>query len=149
MKKKYTKKEIVNELDKSKYAGRYTLYDTYLEQNETRWKYNYRLKYEEKLKADGLRYFAFIKFYLDEKGEKIGLVAGKSGSKNVIGKSDLIFSTNHEHGPARQWLIEEKKEWCQTQVLVIAANAEEDKKNEYEALQIERYLKETFNLFES
>jgi hypothetical protein len=146
---KYTKKEIVNILDESKYAGRYKFYETYLEQHETRWKYGYRLKYEEKLKNDGLRHFAFIKFCLNEKGEKIGLVVGKSASKNVIKRSDLNFSTNLYHGPARRWLEKEKKEWCQTEVLIIGANAEDNTENRREAFQIEKKLKEMFNLFES
>ena len=149
MERKYTKQEIINELDKSKYASRYQIYDTYIEQNETRWKYKYRLKYEEKLKDDGLRNFAFIKFCLDEKGEKIGLVAGKSASKKVIRKSDLNFSMNPDHGPARRWLIEEKKEWCQTELLIIGANARENKDNRKEAYQIEGELKGMFNLFGS
>lgn len=147
--KKYTKEEIINELNKSKYAGRYQIYDTYLEQNETKWRYKYRLKYEEKLRSDGLRHFAFIKFCLNEKGEKIGLLAGKSASKNVIIKSDLNFSMNPDHGPARQWLKEGKKEWCQTELLIIGANARENEDNRKEAYQIERELKCKFNLFGS
>jgi len=146
MESKYTIKEIISELDKSKYAGRYQIYDTYLEQNETRWKYKYRLKYEEKLKNDELRHFAFIKFYLDEKEEKVGLVAGKSASKTVIRKSDLNFSMNPNHGPARRWLIKEKKEWCKTELIIIGANAEDIKDNRKEAFQIERELKDMFNL---
>ena len=147
--KRYTKKEIINKLYKSKYSGRYQIYDTYLEQNEARWKYRYRLKYEEKLKDDGLRHFAFIKFCLNEKGEKFGLVSGKSASKNVIGKSDLNFSTNPNHGPARRWLIKEKNEWCQTEVVIIGANAQGNKENRKEAFRIELDLKVMFNLFGS
>ncbi|GAA0107881.1 hypothetical protein [Clostridium tertium] len=146
---KYTKKEIINKLNESKYAGRYHIYNTCLEQNEIRWKYGYRLKYEDKLKGDGLKHFAFIKFCLNEKGEKIGLVSGKSASKNVIGRSDLNFSTNPNHGPARRWLIKEKNEWCQTEVIIIGANAIGNKENRREAFQIELDLKGMFNLFGS
>lgn len=146
---KYTKKEIISKLDKSKYAGRYKIYDTCIEQEEIRWKRGYRLKYENKLKDDGLKHFAFIKFYLNDKGEKIGLVVGKSASKNVVGKSDLNFSMNPNHGDARKWLIEQNNEWCQTEVMIIGANAKENKENRKEAFQIESDLKVMFNLFGS
>ena len=142
----YTKKEITNKLDKSKYAGRYIIRKTYLEQHENRWKYGYRLKYEKKLEDEGLKHFAFIKFCLGENGEKIGLVARKSASKKVIGRSDLNFSINPKHGKARQWLIKEKKEWCQTEILIIGANAEDDMVNRTEAFQIEHDLKKMFDL---
>ena len=146
---RYTKKEIINKLDKSKYAGRYRIYNIYLEQKERRWKRGYRLKYENKLKDDGLKHFAFIKFYLNEKGEKVGLVAGKSASKNVIGKSDLNFSMNPNHGDARQLLIKQNNEWCQTEVIIIGAEAKVNKENRKEAFQIEEDLKVMFNLFGS
>lgn len=145
----YTKQEIINLLDKSKYASRYKLYNTCLEQHETRWKYGHRFKYEEKLRLDGIKHFAFIKFYIAENGEKIGLVAGKSASKNVIGKSDLNFSLNPNHGPARRFLEAEKMEWCKTEVIIIGAEAMDNKENRKEAFKIERDLKNMFNLLGS
>ncbi|MGO5052367.1 hypothetical protein ACTQ6A_07565 [Lachnospiraceae bacterium LCP25S3_G4] len=145
----YTKQEIINLLDKSKYASRYKQYDTCLEQHETRWKYGHRFKYEEKLRLDGIRHFAFIKFYLTENGDKIGLVAGKSASKIVIGKSDLNFSLNPKHGPARRFLEDKKMEWCKTEVIIIGAEAMDNKENRKEAFEIERDLKSMFNLFGS
>lgn len=145
----YTKEKIINKLDKSKYAGRYHIYDTYLDQNMTRWKYGDRLKYENKLRDDGLKHFAFIKFCLGRNGEKVGLVGGKSASKNVIGRSDLNFSTNPDHGKARKWLFEEDSKWCHTEVLIIGANAENDDENRTEAFEIEQDLKSMFELFGS
>lgn len=149
MDKKYSKKEIINALDNSKFESRYKCYDTYLEQNEKRWKYGFRHKYEESLKVEGLRHFAFIKFYINKDGQKIGLLAGKSASRNVILKSDLNFSINPNHGPARQFLKEENLEWCQTEILIIGSLAVDNKDNRTEAYKIEEALKEMFNLFGS
>jgi hypothetical protein len=144
-----TQNEIINKLKESAYKDRVYMYDTCLKQGEKRWGYKKRLQYEDKLRDDGLRHFAFIKFYLNEKGEKIGLVAGKSGSKNVIRKSDLSFSTNPKHGRARVFLIEEEKKWCQTEVLIIGAKAQDNNVNRKEAFEIERYLTKEFGLWGS
>lgn len=149
MNKKYTKKEIINVLDKSEFASRYKCYDTYLEQHEIKWKYGFRHKYEESLKSEGFRHFAFIKFYINKEGEKVGLVAGKSASRNVILKSDLNFSINPNHGPARLFLKEGNLQWCQTEVLIIGALAVDNKDNRTEAYKIEESLKIMFNLLGS
>lgn len=138
----YTKQEIINLLDKSKYASRYKQYDTCLEQHETRWKYGHRFKYEEKLRLDGIIHFAFIKFYIAKNGDKIVLVAGKSASKNVFGKSDLNFSLNPNNGPARQFLEAEKMKWCKTEAM-------DNKENRKGAFKIERDLKSMFNILGS
>lgn len=146
--KKYSKEQIISTLKKTKYSSRYKIYDTCLDQNEIRWKYGKRTKYENKLKEDGLKFFAFIKFYLDKNGNKIGLVAGKSGSRNVISRSDLNFSTNPKHGEARQFLKDNHLSWCQTEVLIIGAIENDYKMNRKEAFRIESQLKDWFNLKE-
>lgn len=145
----YTKEEIINKLNEYKYAGRHKVYDTCLKQDAIRWGYRKRQQFENDLRDNGLKNFAYIKFCLSENGEKFGLVAGKSASKNVIGRSDLLFSTNTEHGKARRWLQDENKEWCQTEVLIIGAISEDDKENRSEAFQIEQDLKDMFGLCNS
>lgn len=142
--------DIIEELENSEYKERYKIYDTYLGQDADRWRRGYKSKFQQSLVDDNLMFFAYIKFYVDE-GKKYALVAGKSGSYIVNNSSgcDLGFYLYPQKGPAKKWLYDNEKQWCQTEFLVIATNAEEKENNCKEAEAIEKYLVRTFGLFES
>ena len=141
-----SKEDIIDYLENSIYKNRYKVYDTFLGQEDTRWKRGQKYKFQQSLVASELNYFAYIKFYLD-KDKKIALVAGKSGSKRVNTTSgcDLSFSTKPEHGEARKWLLKKGKCWCQTEIIIIWTKTASEK----EAFDIERNLQKKFDLFGS
>ena len=142
--------DIIGELENSEYKERYKIYDTYLGQDADRWRRGYKSKFQQSLVDDNLMFFAYIKFYVDG-GKKYALVAGKSGSYTVNNTSgcDLGFYLYPQKGPAKKWLKDNEKQWCQTEFLVIATNAGEKEKSCKEAEEIEKYLVCTFGLFES
>ena len=142
--RKYTKLEIENKLDEIGY--KYKIYPTYLEQEAIRWKRGMRRKFEESLANIGLKNFAYIKFYINHKKEKIGLVAGKSGSIKVNLRSDLNFSVDPKDGESRIFLNDNNFEWDQTEILVIGAEADDKIENRRQAFKIESMLKDLFNL---
>lgn len=146
-KKKFTIGEIIQELEKNPmYTNRFKVYDTFLRQEDIRWRRGKRATYERQLAEAGLQYFAFIKFYLNENNEKIGLVAGKSGSINVNVRSDLNFSRNPKYGEAKAWLYKNNLQWSQTEVLIISTLSKEKVASRKEAFEIERFLMREFNL---
>ncbi len=142
--------DIIMELENSEYKERYKIYDTYLRQDDDRWRRGYKSKFQQSLVDDNLRFFAYIKFYT-EGGKKYALVAGKSGSYTVNKSSgcDLGFYLCPQKGPAKIWIDNNKKQWCQTEFLVIATKSEEKEKSCKEAKEIEEYLVHTFGLYES
>jgi hypothetical protein len=142
--------DIILALENSEYMGRYKIYDTYLGQDADRWRRGYKSKFQQSLVDDNLRFFAYIKFYVDG-GKKYALVAGKSGSYTVNNSSgcDLGFYLYPQIGLAKKWLFDNEKQWCQTEFLVISTNAKEKEKSCKEADEIEKYLVRTFKLFES
>ncbi len=146
---KISKEAIICELKASEYRNDYHRYDTKLEQNEKRWKYGKHNEFEKSLVDGNLHYFTYIKFYLDN-GKKYALVAGKTGSRNVNSRgSDVRFREHPYEGAAKDWLFENNKEWCQTEILIIKTKKEDEKGSEVEAREIERYLVNTFGLLES
>ncbi|WP_277407748.1 hypothetical protein [Lacrimispora xylanisolvens] len=146
---KISKEEIIRELKDSEYRNDYQIYKTKLGQDEDGWKYGKHHEFEMSLVDGGLNYFAYIKFYLDN-GQKYALVAGKTGSYNVNGSgSDVRFRIYPYEGAAKEWLRDNNKEWCQTEILVIKPKKEDKKGSEEEAREIERYLVNTFGLLES
>ncbi|WP_097006360.1 hypothetical protein [Lacrimispora amygdalina] len=146
---KLSKEDIIRELDNSEYRDSYHTYKTKLEQDECKWKYGKYNEFEQALVDGKLYYFAYIKFYLDN-GKKYALVAGKTGSRNVNSRgSDVRFREHPYEGAAKDWLFENNKEWCQTEILVIKPKEEDEKGSEFEAREIERYLVNTFGLLES
>lgn len=144
-----SKEDILCELENSKYKGRYKIYNTYLEQDEDKWHRGKLNEFEQSLVDDKLYYFAYIKFYLDD-GKEYALVAGKSGSRNVNNSgSDVRFYVYPKKGAAKEWLYKNNKQWCQTEILIIRTIAEEKNISEKEAFEIEKYLVNTFGIFES
>lgn len=103
-----------------------------------------RQAFEQSLVENGVNWFSYVKFYIDNKKRIRPLVIGKSGSLNVnSGGSDVSFSTDENDGPARKFLMDECATWDKTQILIIKA------KSEQQALYYEWYISQTFNLFES
>lgn len=146
---KISKEDIIQELENSQYKNRYDIYSTNLEQDKDEWEYGKYNEFEQSLVDDKLYYFAYIKFYLDN-GKEYALVAGKSGSRNVnAGGSDVKFRVYPYKGKAKEWLHNNNKQWCQTEILIIRTNEEEKKRSKREAKEIEKYLVNTFGLFES
>jgi hypothetical protein len=142
--------DIMNELNKKECDIKYKIYNTYFIQGDKRWRRGYKRKFQESLVNDKLLYFAYIKFYLDE-GKKYALVAGKSGSKivNTSSGCDLAFDKCQNNGLARKWLCENRKEWCETEILIISTGIKEIKDSCKDSLSIERCLVSKFGLFES
>lgn len=144
-----SKEDILCELENSTYKGRYKIFNTYLEQGADRWRRGYKSKFQQSLVDNKLYYFAYVKFYLDNDNE-YALVAGKSGSYTVNSSGcDLGFYLYPQKGSAKRWLCDNKKQWCQTEFLVISTNAEEKEQSNKEAVEIENYLVDTYGLLPS
>lgn len=122
--------------------------DTHLEQEENRWKRGRKHQFQQDLVYLGLKYFAYIKFYIGSDGKKYGIVAGKSGSKSVNpwGGCDLSFSEHPKPGKGRKWLDDNNKNWCHTEIYIIKALAQDMKTNEKESFDIERYIQTNLHL---
>lgn len=144
-----SKKDILCKL-KNKYKGQYKIFNTYLDQDATRWHRGKKYKFQQSLVADRLFYFAYIKFYIYNDNE-YALVAGKSGSYTVNSSGcDLgFYQYPPQKGHAKEWLFRNNMKWCQTEILIIRTIAEEKKASEKEAFAIERYLVNNLGLWES
>lgn len=119
------------------------IYSTFREQNSDSWE-GKRSAFEQSLVENKVYWFAYVKFYIDTKNRIRPLVVGKSGSLNVNSNgSDINFSEDKNHGPARLFLNDENTHWDKTQILIIKA------KSEKQALYYEWYIANYFNLFES
>ncbi len=143
---------ILEVLSKSdEYRNRYVLCPTYLGQTAKRWskrRYFERMLAEELNGNEGIKYFAYIKFYL-EGDKKYALVVGKSGSKQVNRQSDVRFLSWPHKGYGKEWLYVNRKSWWYEEILVVWAIAENMKENEKEAYRIEKDLEKRFGLFRS
>lgn len=119
------------------------LQTTFREQNSESWTGG-KLAFEQSLVENNVKWFSYIKFYIDKENNIKPLVVGKTGSKlaNISG-SDIMFSYDFDHGPSRRFLFENNLDWCKTQVLIIPAK---DEKNAYE---IELDIIKNYNLFGS
>mgnify|MGYP004487185619 CR=1 FL=1 len=109
-----------------------------------------KLTFEALLDDKGYQWIVYIKFSC-EKGRNSNskpiirpLVVGKSGSilVNASG-SDLSFSTDPEHGPARRKLIKEKKSWYYDYILIKNFTSQR------KAYAFESKIMRKFNLFGS
>lgn len=101
--------------------------------------------FERYLVDAGIGWFAYVKFYVDRMdGQVKPLVVGKSGSLLVNSTgSDLNFSMDVNHCPARRFLHETGNVWYDKAVLIIR-NGSED-----EVYQVESELMEELNIFGS
>jgi len=144
-----SKEDILCKLENTEYKDRYKIFNTCLEQGADRWRRGKKSEFQKSLVNDKLFYFAYIKFYLDNDNE-YALVAGKSGSYTVISSGcDLGFYEYPEKGPAKEWLHNNNKKWCQTEILIIRTIAKDKKISEKEAFAIEKFLVSSFGLLES
>lgn len=146
-----SKKEIINQLANCEISKECIIqcFDTYRNQGEARWKRGTKRKFQCSLSNANLHYFAYVKFYKGDDNKDYALVAGKSGSYLVNKSSgcDLSFSTREKDGAARRWLKNHCKQWCHTEILIIAPkDASESEKRAYK---IERELLMNFDLFGS
>lgn len=139
--------EIIEALNKTEYQGSFCMMKTNIIQNLPEIRPD--KEFENMLNDKGIRSFAYIKFFIDN-GEKYGIVAGKTGSSLVNERSDVYFSTNINHGLARQFLKDKNLEWYKEKILIIKPKIIEDiKENRKEALAIERDIKKKFKLMGS
>ena len=117
-------------------------FQTLLRQEEDRWKRGHRSTMESLL-AKKVGYFAYVKSYLGNDGIDYALVAGKTGSNAVIGRSDICFGIYPQPGPAKKYLFDNHLRWNQEKILIIPANSEE------EAFEIEAKLQKDYRLLGS
>ena len=127
-----------------------SIVSTFREQGSDDWA-GARIAFERSLVDMGLEYFAYVKFYIGHDGSVKPLVAGKTGSKlaNIKG-SDLDFGDwngqdvdDSNNTTARHLLFEDGLHWDKTKILIVPCDSED------EALSMEKYLQDTYNLFKS
>lgn len=103
-----------------------------------------KIAFEQYLKELGVKWFVYIKFYVDKKRVYRPLVVGKSGSMLVNASgSDLNFSTDVNDGPARKFLKSNHVKWNYDFIAVRKC------KNESDAYKIETMIMNKYNLFGS
>lgn len=104
-----------------------------------RYKFEGNLAYEKNVK-----WFSYVKFYIDEYGASRPLVAGKSGSL-LVNKSgtDVCFSTSTKDGSSRRFLKRENLSWNTSIVAIKPFLYEKD------AYDFEEETAKHFNLFYS
>lgn len=86
-----------------------------------------KIAFEQSLVDMGIKWFVYIKFYNDPEGNIRPLVVGKSGSLLVNSSgSDLNFSTDIGHGPARRFLSKHKLKWNYDIIAIRKCRNEKD-----------------------
>lgn len=121
----------------------FKLYTTFRLQDSEDW-YGSKQAFEQNLVDDKIYWFVYIKFYINKNKEIKPLVVGKSGSLLVNSNgSDVSFSTDINHGPARRFLLEESLDWCKTQAAILPCETEQ------EALEKEKIFQKEMSLFGS
>lgn len=107
--------------------------------------------FENNLKKLGIRWFVYIKFYIDRNLQNKMLVCGKSGSLLVnqygtdldFGEWNGIDKTSKNNTPARRFLYETGLHWNKTQIAIKRCEGER------EALELEKYYIRLFGLMNS
>ena len=116
---------------------------TFRKQNSDNWS-NAKLAFEKNIVEKEIKYMVYIKFYIDINKNVKPLVVGKTGSLLVnFSGTDVCFSTDISHGPARYFLYENNLKWDKTKILIISCETEE------KALDVEKGIQIKYNLFES
>lgn len=104
----------------------------------------YKVAFEQYLEDKNIKWFVYVKFYINPRGFINPIVVGKSGSKLVNSNgSDLNFSTDIKDGLARKLIKESNSEWYYDHIMIKKV------KNEREAYTLERKIMEKYNLFGS
>lgn len=107
-------------------------------------KWESKIKFEQLLIDLELDYFTYIKFYRVSELISRPLVVGETGSLNVnLSGSDISFSKDVKHGPARIFLKEGNFDWDDSKLLIIKAQSKNQAKF------FEHRISETFGLFNS
>ena len=115
----------------------FKMYPTFLTQDSEH--ENVGGAFEQSLVDENISWFVYIKF--DELNRP--LVCGKSGSKLVNSKTDVLFSMKIEHGPSRRFLQDNSLNWCKTQIAICPCETEQ------EAYDLEERILKDYNLFGS
>ena len=104
-----------------------------------------RHKFEGGLAYDkNVKWFSYVKFYIDAYAASRPLVAGKSGSLLVNKRgTDVIFSIATKDGPARRFLKRERLSWDTSIIAIKKFDLEKD------AYKFEEETAKHFNLFYS
>lgn len=140
--KDYKKKFIIQNID-FKLPNEFQWILTFRTQNSQNWS-GAHLAFEQNLVDENIKWFVYIKFYINNSGNIKPLVVGKSGSKLVNNSgSDISFSTDVNDGPARRFLKDEDFNWYKTHIAILKCNSEQ------EAYYKEKYYIRKFNLFGS
>ena len=113
----YKKNFLINSKNFNLYDD-FIMYPTFRDQNSINWD-NARNAFEQSLVDCNINWFVYIKFYIDKDGKIKPLVVGRSGSMNVnCNGSDVSFSTDINHGPARRFLCENGLNWYKEQIAI-------------------------------
>lgn len=82
--------------------------------------------FEQSLVDLNVKYFIYLKFYINNKGKIKPILVGKSASSviNYTG-SDLNFSTDITHGPSRQFIKLNKFSWYYDFIAIKKASSNE------------------------
>lgn len=146
--------EIEDELKKSEYGKSYIWFDTGIPKDNPKLITPHDA-FEDSLIKQEIYYFAYIKFF-EVKGQKYGIVAGKTKSKlvNPNGYSDVNFTKNLKYAPKTKWNAKEflninNIEWEKEKILIVIPKSKELTANEKEAKKIEKWLQQKFGLFGS
>ena len=100
--------------------------------------------FEQNLVEKSITWMAYVKCYISKNNKILPLVVGKTGSRLVnCSGTDVLFSMDVSHGPARKFLNETNVCWDKTKILVIPCETEE------QALNTESKIIKTYSLFES
>ena len=146
----YTMTEILNRID-SMYPKKWFMMNTGLKTCEDRFT-PYKRDFQERLMKKDLGYFAYIKFFIADDKRIYGLVSGKTGTyhANKSSGADVSFSMKQD-AKSRKFIMQNNFEWYKEEILIVRPKIEysddNHKKNNNEALAIERCLKKEFNLF--
>lgn len=121
----------------------FTIIPTFRDQNSTSWK-GRREMFEDLLVKQNIKWFVYIKYAKNLFGKNFPLVVGKSGSKLVNNSgSDVSFSEDSNHGPARRYLKENNFEWNKTYIAIYPCETEREAYNKEKEIAIK------YKLFES
>lgn len=138
------KKAFINESSNKNISfPNFIIVPTFRPQHSESW-HGIRGAFEHHLVDLGIKWFVYIKFYIDSIGNIKPLVVGKSGSLSVnVSGSDLSFSTAVEDGPSRRFLHDCNLEWWKENIAIRNFD------DECDALEYEQHIAKKYKLFQS
>ena len=103
-----------------------------------------KIAFEQYLLDQKVKWFVYVKFYVNKKGKILPLVGGLSASSKInYGGSDLNFSLSTKDGKSRQFLKLNKEDWYYYKIAIRKC------KSPHEAYRLESKILDDFNLFSS